>query len=67
MKSKPWMKLESGEGVLNDAYTARCERCGGISQFRFMRDWFGPGKHFTFWRWWGEFKKAHRDCVERCS
>jgi len=50
----------------NEAMTkAECHRCGGMSIYMFLSHWFVNGRHFTKWKWWREFKRTHKKCVER--
>lgn len=59
MKSKPWMTLVG--------HVARCNRCGGVSQWVSgvsVITSSGRDRPLDFWRWWKRFKQVHARCPE---
>lgn len=57
MKSKPWMELAQN--------TAKCHRCGAISQWVFGYRMSSNGKVLGYWKWWQKFKQYHVACLEQ--
>jgi hypothetical protein len=60
-KRPPWVTRKDNH--------AHCARCGGQSEYRFMRFWRSSSRahscHFTYWFWWRRFKRAHKRCPKR--